>query len=172
MPAADRAEVEDHVQREIRSRLFARALRENSPVFFKAGPDDARAHGVLHALAISKQVVGMFCGLPHAQTSPVRDVALSLLSMLLGATADALATQKHTAQLTAQINTLKGLLPICAWCKKVRDDKGYWEKIEVYVESHTDALFSHGICPDCQGKFLKSGAAAKRDADHKNGPPN
>lgn len=49
----------------------------------------------------------------------------------------------------ANIKRLKGLLPICASCKKVRDDKGYWQQIEAYVSEHSDAEFSHGICPDC-----------------------
>ncbi len=48
---------------------------------------------------------------------------------------------------------LKGLLPICAYCKKVRDDSGYWQKIEIYVRDNTDADFSHGICPDCVKKY-------------------
>jgi len=48
-----------------------------------------------------------------------------------------------------QIRTLKGFLPICASCKKIRNDKGYWEQVESYITSHSDAQFSHGICPDC-----------------------
>ncbi|MCB0167550.1 MAG: response regulator [Anaerolineae bacterium] len=48
-----------------------------------------------------------------------------------------------------QIRTLKGLLPICAQCKKIRDDKGYWHEVEVYIREHSDADFSHGICPSC-----------------------
>jgi hypothetical protein len=48
-----------------------------------------------------------------------------------------------------KIHTLRGLLPICSVCKKVRDDKGYWSQIESYVQSHSEAEFSHGICPDC-----------------------
>ena len=51
------------------------------------------------------------------------------------------------------IKTLKGLLPICAECKKIRDDKGYWSQIEGYIESHSDALFSHGLCPKCEKKL-------------------
>ncbi len=47
------------------------------------------------------------------------------------------------------IKTLKGLLPICAKCKKIRDDKGYWTQIEGYIERHSEALFSHGLCPEC-----------------------
>lgn len=53
----------------------------------------------------------------------------------------------------ANIKTLRGLLPMCASCKKVRDDKGYWKQIEAYIRDHTDADFSHSICPDCKRKF-------------------
>ncbi len=49
----------------------------------------------------------------------------------------------------ASIKTLKGMLPICASCKKIRDDKGYWQQIEEYISEHSGAEFSHGICPDC-----------------------
>ena len=51
------------------------------------------------------------------------------------------------------IKTLKGLLPICANCKKIRDDKGYWNQIEVYIRDHSDAEFSHSICPLCIEKL-------------------
>lgn len=44
---------------------------------------------------------------------------------------------------------MSGMLPICASCKKVRDDKGYWSQIETYISERSDADFSHGICPDC-----------------------
>jgi len=52
----------------------------------------------------------------------------------------------------ANIKTLKGLIPICAWCKKIRDDKGYWKKVETYIEEHSDASFTAGICPKCLHK--------------------
>ncbi len=48
-----------------------------------------------------------------------------------------------------EVKTLSGLLPICSSCKKIRDDKGYWNQIEGYIQKHSQALFSHGICPDC-----------------------
>jgi len=47
------------------------------------------------------------------------------------------------------VRTLSGLIPICAGCKKIRDDKGYWQQVETYICEHTDAQFSHGMCPDC-----------------------
>ncbi len=55
----------------------------------------------------------------------------------------------------AQIKTLKGLLPICMYCKKIRDDKQYWQQVESYVTTHTEAQFSHSICPDCYKKHVQ-----------------
>jgi PAS domain S-box-containing protein len=53
----------------------------------------------------------------------------------------------------AEIKTLSGLLPICAYCKNIRDDEGYWKKIEGYIQKHSYAEFSHGICPECAKKY-------------------
>ena len=53
----------------------------------------------------------------------------------------------------AKVRLLGGLLPICASCKKIRDDKGYWKQIEEYIRAHSEAEFSHGICPDCMQKL-------------------
>lgn len=52
-----------------------------------------------------------------------------------------------------EVKTLRGIIPICASCKKIRDDKGAWNQIEVYVRDHSEAEFSHGICPDCAKKL-------------------
>lgn len=53
-----------------------------------------------------------------------------------------------------KVKTLEGLLPICAWCRKVRDDKGTWEQIEAYIEKNSNATWTHGICPDCRKRML------------------
>jgi AmiR/NasT family two-component response regulator len=53
----------------------------------------------------------------------------------------------------AEIKVLKGLIPICAYCKKVRDDRGYWEKVEVYLKNNSEAEFTHCFCPDCCQKL-------------------
>ncbi len=53
----------------------------------------------------------------------------------------------------AHVKKLSGLLPICASCKKIRDDKGYWQQIEAYIRDHSEAEFSHGICPECMKKL-------------------
>jgi hypothetical protein len=52
-----------------------------------------------------------------------------------------------------KVKTLGGLIPICASCKKIRDDKGYWNQLESYISSHSEAEFSHGLCPDCADKM-------------------
>jgi len=51
------------------------------------------------------------------------------------------------------IKTLRGLVPICASCKRIRDDSGYWRRVEEYVSAHSEAMFSHGICPECMVKL-------------------
>ena len=53
----------------------------------------------------------------------------------------------------SEVRKLSGMLPICASCKKIRNDKGYWEQIEVYVRDRSEAEFSHGICPECAQKL-------------------
>jgi hypothetical protein len=55
----------------------------------------------------------------------------------------------------SQVRQLSGMLPICASCKKIRDDRGYWNQIEKYISEHTEALFTHGLCPDCAKKALE-----------------
>jgi PAS domain S-box-containing protein len=52
----------------------------------------------------------------------------------------------------ASVKTLRGLIPMCAWCKKIREDSGYWKKVETYIQEHSDASFTHGICPECLKK--------------------
>jgi CRP-like cAMP-binding protein len=54
----------------------------------------------------------------------------------------------------AEVRTLRGLLPICSYCKQIRVDTGSWQQIEVYLKAHTEAEFSHGICPPCAEKQL------------------
>ena len=79
---------------------------------------------------------------------------------------------KHKTDLLEQalkeIKTLRGIVPICANCKKIRDDQGYWSQVEVYVQNHTEAKFSHGICPGCAKKLypefdLGDGITAKEE---------
>src|SRR5438105_4818844 len=54
-----------------------------------------------------------------------------------------------------RVKQLQGLLPICSYCKKVRDDRNYWQQVETYIEGHSDAQFTHGICPECREKYVE-----------------
>ena len=63
-----------------------------------------------------------------------------------------------------RVKQLHGLLPICAYCKKIRDDQNYWQRVEEYVSAHSDAQFSHGICPQCYEQVLAPQLRAMRDA--------
>jgi len=69
-----------------------------------------------------------------------------------------------------EVKELTGLLPICASCKNIRDDEGYWQKIENYISHHTDAEFSHSVCPDCNeelyGSFLREQRAKRGEGNH------
>jgi len=59
----------------------------------------------------------------------------------------------YVEEAMAKIKVLNGLIPICASCKKIRDDKGYWDQLEGYIQSHSEATFSHGVCPECAEKL-------------------
>jgi ligand-binding sensor domain-containing protein len=64
--------------------------------------------------------------------------------------------ERRVAEALADVKVLRGMLPICAWCKKVRDDRGYWNQIESYLRERSEAEFSHGICPDCLARERES----------------
>ena len=75
----------------------------------------------------------------------------------LGVVLDVTEMRKREDELRealARLKTLSGLLPICMYCKKIRDDEGYWEQVETYITRHSDALFSHGMCPQCSLKYF------------------
>ena len=83
---------------------------------------------------------------------------------------EALREEKEKLQdALGKVKTLTGLLPICASCKKIRDDKGYWNQIESYIKSHSEAEFTHSICPDCAEKLypeLSKGSDSDADGQH------
>jgi hypothetical protein len=60
---------------------------------------------------------------------------------------------RRVDQALADVKVLSGLLPICASCKKIRDDRGYWNQLEQYIGEHSQAAFSHGICPECVNRL-------------------
>lgn len=60
---------------------------------------------------------------------------------------------KRLRESLAEIKSLRGILPICSFCKKVRDDQGYWEQVDIYINKHSEADISHSICPECMKKY-------------------
>lgn len=133
---------------EVRSRVedaVHRVLRGEKSTFEAAfiRPDGSTAiwHVVLNPIADTAQVVRSFVGISIDITE--RKLAEAEREKLIVELREALDS----------IKTLKGLVPICASCKKIRDDQGYWEQIEIYIQDHSDAEFTHGLCPEC-GKKL------------------
>ncbi len=82
-------------------------------------------------------------------------------------------SNRELEKAVAKVQTLSGLLPICASCKNIRDDQGYWKQIEGYIAEHSDATFSHGICPSCVKKLYPEEYASMRstDAEQMDGTP-
>jgi sigma-B regulation protein RsbU (phosphoserine phosphatase) len=69
---------------------------------------------------------------------------------------------KELSETLAHVKQLKGLFPICMYCKKIRNDENYWQKVEEYLAEHTEADFSHSICPECLEKHYPDYAKKKR----------
>jgi len=92
-----------------------------------------------------------FAEMPHTVARALREWTL------LTERREAVTAQKRLiAQLEealSKVKTLSGLLPICSGCNKIRDDHGYWSQVEGYIQEHTDAQFTHGLCPDCIKKY-------------------
>ena len=64
-----------------------------------------------------------------------------------------LAAKNKLEKAMNEVNQLRGIIPICASCKNVRDSKGYWKQVEAYIEDHSEAEFSHGLCEDCADRL-------------------
>jgi GAF domain-containing protein len=95
--------------------------------------------------------------LSGGQKSAMRALARQVMALL-----ELRRVSSRMADALEKVKTLHGLLPICAWCKRIRDDQGYWSQVEAYIHEHTGADFTHGICPDC---FEKQHAGKKRRSD-------
>ena len=91
----------------------------------------------------------------HSATAKLRRQELEV--MVEQRTQELTRTVSELQEALQNVKTLSGLIPICASCKKVRDDKGFWGRVEAYVSQRTTAKFTHGVCPDCVAKFLAGG---------------
>jgi len=121
----------------------------------------AFAAGVLFTIMFAAYVLNMVRNTAEIERS--KDILHRTLEELHIEQAERERLIGELKEALANVRTLSGMLPICASCKKVRDDKGYWNQIEVYISKHSDALFSHGICPDCGKKAYEEIEKMKKD---------
>ncbi len=77
-----------------------------------------------------------------------------------------LKEKENLNEALAEIKTLRGIIPICSYCKKIRDDKGLWKQLEAYLHSHSEAEFTHGACPECFNKQMEGIEQIKKDTEH------
>ena len=119
--------------------------------------DPSRAHLYLLLLTARNSPTDLVEGLEAgADDYLVKPVNLSELRARLHVGVRVVSLQERLANKVAELQAtldkvrqLRGLLPICSYCKRIRNDQNYWERVEVYVTEHTDAKFTHGICPTC-----------------------
>jgi hypothetical protein len=102
-------------------------------------------------------ILGIFFSEPPAAPGPKSLIWIGLLNggltlFLIWATALLVLLYKRAGE---QIKTLEGLIPICASCKKIRDDQGNWNVLEAYIQKHSEASFTHGMCPECLERFSR-----------------
>jgi GAF domain-containing protein len=98
--------------------------------------------------------LGTLCAIDRKprQLSAEQKQAMQALARQVMALLEARRISARMADALEKVKTLHGLLPICAWCKRIRDDHGYWSQVEAYVHEHTGADFTHSICPECLEK--------------------
>ena len=98
--------------------------------------------------------LGTLCVVDHQprRLSAKQQEALQALSRQVMALLELRRVSARLADTLEHVKTLEELLPICAWCKRIRDDKGYWDQVEAYIHKYTGADFTHGICPECLAK--------------------
>jgi DNA-binding response OmpR family regulator len=144
---------------EVLRQLKARKESCDIPIIFISGASE-----------IKERVEGLKLGAVDFITKPFQSEELlarvrthlllgNVLSQLRSEVAERKRAEKEREKLIlelkealANVKQLNRMLPICASCKKIRDDKGYWSGVESYISEHTEAVFSHGICPDCEKK--------------------
>lgn len=134
-----------------------RSLRQAPAMFWQPLVSPANAflfHGIFHALRVGLAMLFAFRGWAGASASLqiIGDLEVSFFMVALFVALLIANLQLRHDELSsahAEMQALTGLLPICAWCKKVRDDDGYWRQVEVYFARRDHIQFTHGICTDC-----------------------
>ncbi|MBI5693173.1 MAG: hypothetical protein HZC55_24110 [Verrucomicrobia bacterium] len=133
------------------------ALRHSPAAFHRSLLSPATVflvHGVFHGLRVSLATLFAVQGWSAASASLqiVGDLEVSFFMVALFVSlliSHLEVRHQELSRALTEVNTLTGLLPICAWCRKVRSDDGYWQQLEDYFVSHSHVKFTHGICGDC-----------------------
>lgn len=140
-------------------------LREARPMFWNSPVAPANAfllHGIFHAMRVILAILFAARGWTAAADSLqiIGDLEVSFFMVALFVSlllANLQLRHEELSSAHAEVQALSGLLPICAWCKKVRNDEGYWQQVEDYFSSRSHIEFTHGMCTECI-KVQKSGA--------------
>lgn len=137
-----------HVERGYPSGLAAGSVvRATGLCLVQSGPDN-RVHGFRIAADSARDVVVLKRGRWWTLERALWTVVVLGLVLVAGLVW-IVRLRQGGRRARADVKALSGLLPICAWCKKIRDDQGYWNQVETFIHERSDADFSHGICPDC-----------------------
>ncbi len=147
----------------------AHAILQNEPFIVSDATKDLRLAG--STLVTGEPHIRFYAGIPLVnpegmalgtlcvidrqprRLSAAQQKALEALSRQVMMLLELRRVSTHLADALDHVKRLQGLLPICAWCKRIRDDKGYWDQVEAYFHKSTGADFTHGICPQCLEKM-------------------
>jgi hypothetical protein len=147
----------------------AYCLRRGAPQFWQPSVAPATAflvHGAFHGLRV---LLAILFAANHWESASAAlqivgdlEVSFFMVALFVGLLVAHLQLRhEELMHAQAEVQTLSGLLPICAWCKKVRDDDGYWQQLEDYFSRRSGLKFTHGVCVDCLDKIKDQDAPAK-----------
>ncbi len=145
-------------------------LRYGPEVFWKPllGPANAfAAHGLFHVARLSSGIAFQLLGWSEAsswlQAIGDFEVSFFMVALFVSLLVAHLQLRQHELERALQeVQTLGSLLPICSWCKKIRNDDGYWQRVEEYFGAHRGIKFTHGICVECYDKQRPNCAAVTK----------
>jgi K+-sensing histidine kinase KdpD len=125
------------------------------PVMFMAWTNGKRwAVALALMLCIARFIFNFYWVVPYTLWYAAINAIIRMFVLVVLAIVTAYLGEQ-TRRFRVRIQTLEGILPTCAWCKDIRDQNGQWHKMEAYITNHSQAQFSHGVCPKCQNQFLK-----------------
>jgi PAS domain S-box-containing protein len=141
------------------AKFLAPSVRHTLPQYLRRVRERGRDSGYMRVVARNRKVrIWLYRNLAVRENGDPPYVVGHALDVTEQKTAERelQLTLGRLQKALADVKTLSGLLPICSWCKKIRSEQGDWSELESYVTKHSDASFSHGICPDCLPKVRSS----------------